>query len=66
MLPKKKAATKEYRGCKQNCFGSGKKMRLGIMHLPELGVLDRATEQPLNCFSGYSSQEVILQSVIVI
>jgi len=45
MLPKKKATTKEYRGRKQNLFGSGEKMRFGIVHLPELGVLNRTTEQ---------------------
>jgi hypothetical protein len=66
MLPKKKATTEEYRGRKQNLFGSGEKMRFGIVHLPELGVLYWTTEQPLNCVSGYSSQEIILQGVIMI
>jgi hypothetical protein len=43
-LPKKEATTEEYRGRKQNLFGSGEKVRLGIMHLPELNILYRTTE----------------------
>jgi hypothetical protein len=38
-LPKEKTSTKEYSWPIQNLFGSGKKVRVGIVHLAELSVL---------------------------